>query len=97
MITEIVTFDLPRGITRDEVLEKYNATVPRWRANADLLRKTYLFDADSGTGGGVYLWKSKAAAQDAHDAEWCRMAQQVYGSHPRFAFFEAVLEINNTD
>lgn len=96
MITEIVTFDLPRGITRDEVLEKYNATVPRWRANPDLLRKTYIYDAENGTGGGVYLWKSKAAAQDAHNAEWCRMAQEVYGSAPRFAYFEAVLEINNT-
>lgn len=95
MITEIVTFDLPVGLTREEVLQKYQATIPRWRANVDLIRKTYIYDPDTNTGGGVYLWKSKQAALDAHDAAWCQMARQTYGSTPRFAYFETPFIIDN--
>lgn len=95
MITEIVTFDLPPGMTRAEVLEKYQATIPRWRANTELIRKTYLYDPDSNTGGGIYLWPSKQAALDAHNADWCKLAEQTYGNAPRFAYFETPFIIEN--
>ncbi|CUH65250.1 hypothetical protein TG4357_01759 [Thalassovita gelatinovora] len=95
MITEIVTFDLPADMSRDDVLARYQATLPRWRANPELIRKTYLYDPDGKRGGGVYLWKTLAAAQAAHDAEWCRMAEDTYGSAPRFDYFEATLFVEN--
>ena len=95
MIAEIVTFDLPEGMTQAELLVKYNATVPRWQANRDLIRKTYIYDKEGNRGGGIYLWKTKAAAQKAHDADWCKMAQDMYGSAPRFEYFEALFVIDN--
>jgi hypothetical protein len=95
MITEIVTFDLPDGITQAELLEKYNATVPRWRANPDLIRKTYLYCADKKQGGGIYLWKTKEAALSAHDAEWCKLAQDMYGSAPQFTYYDTLFIIDN--
>lgn len=95
MITEIVTFDLPTGITREEVMEKYNATVPRWRSNKDLIRKTYIYDPETNTGGGIYLWKTKEAALEGHNAEWCKMAENAYGSAPRFAYFDTMFIIDN--
>ncbi|MGR1581026.1 hypothetical protein ACSSNL_06105 [Thalassobius sp. S69A] len=95
MITEIVTFALPPGISKSELLDKYNATVPRWRANADLIRKTYLYDPVTNRGGGIYLWKTKEAALAAHDAEWCQMATQMYGSAPQFAYFDTMFIIDN--
>jgi hypothetical protein len=49
MITEIITF-AGRGsglIT--------GRSAPAWRANPDLIRKNYLFDAQTRRAGGVYL------------------------------------------
>lgn len=97
MITEIVTFDLPEGMTRDQVLEKFQATVPRWQANPHLVRKMYLYDEEKRLGGGVYLWPDKAAAQAAHDAAWCQLAEATYGSAPRFAYFETPFIVENSE
>ena len=96
MITEIVTFDLPTGMGRDEVVALFEKSVPRWQANAALMRKYYLFDAEAGIGGGVYLWPSKADAQAAHDDAWCDMAEKTYGSRPRFRYFETPLIVDNS-
>src|SRR5262249_60524897 len=69
MILELVLFKSPPGMDRAAVLEDAKHTIPRWRANPDLLRKHYLLSED-GYGGGVYTWPSKAAAQKGHDAAW---------------------------
>jgi hypothetical protein len=45
MITELVFFDLPKGITREEVMAKYRETAPAWSKNEDLVHKFYFFDA----------------------------------------------------
>ncbi|WP_372610605.1 hypothetical protein [Aquicoccus sp.] len=95
MITEIVQFDLPAGMTRDEAVALYQGTVPRWEANEKLVRKYYLFDAEAGIGGGVYLWPSVEDAKAAHDAAWCDMAEKTYGSRPRFQYFETPLIVDN--
>lgn len=95
MITEIVTFDLPEGMDRDEVIALYEKTMPRWRANGALVRKYYLYDGEGRVGGGVYLWPSIDEAQRAHDADWCAMAEKMYGSAPRFQYFETPLIVEN--
>lgn len=51
MITEIVTFPIPDGMTRAQVIANFQATVPGWSANADLIRKNYLYDPEGGRGG----------------------------------------------
>ncbi len=53
MITEILTFKLPEGTTREEVMANYEKTAPTWRNNPDLIRKNYLFDAGKGIAGGL--------------------------------------------
>lgn len=96
MITEIVTFDLPEGLDREAVMALFEKSVPRWQANAALVRKYYLYDAEAGIGGGVYLWPSKAEAQAAHDSAWCDMAEKLYGSRPSFRYFETPVIVDNT-
>ena len=44
MITEIVLFHLPDGMSREDAIAKYRLSVPGWRANPNLIRKTFLFD-----------------------------------------------------
>lgn len=96
MITEIVRFELPADIPRARVIELFEATVPRWQSTPDLIRKQYLYDQEGARGGGVYLWKTKAAALAAHDADWCDMAENIYGSRPTFDYFETPLVVDNT-
>ena len=95
MITEIVTFKLPDGTTREEVISAFEKTVPTWAKNPDLIRKTYLFDAETGIAGGVYLWKDKAQAEKWHGAEYRKKVKELYGTEPESQFFETPIVIDN--
>ena len=70
LITEIVHFDLPKGISRADVLAKYRQTAPAWSRNEDLVQKYYFFDEAKILGGGVYVWKTMDAARRYHCDEY---------------------------
>jgi hypothetical protein len=95
MITELVLFDLPAGMTREQVRAAFRQSAPNWRANRDLIRKNYLYDPDGGRAGGVYLWPDIAAARRAHDAAWCETVRKRYGSAPTFHYFETPVVVDN--
>jgi hypothetical protein len=95
MITEVVTFTLPRSMTRDELVANYRQTAPKWRQNPDLIRKNYLFDDAGRLGGGVYLWKTMAAARRWHDEAWRKKVADLYGSEPTIRYFETPLVVDN--
>jgi hypothetical protein len=54
MITAIVTFKLPPGITRAQWLENIKVASARFQNVPGLIRKQFLY-SDKGIGGGVYL------------------------------------------
>jgi hypothetical protein len=56
MITELVLFALPEGMTREQVTAFFQQNAPKWRANPDLIRKNYLYEPETRRGGGAYLW-----------------------------------------
>lgn len=95
MITEYVLFDLPPGITRAEVVAGMHEVAPRWRAEPELIRKTFVYDAAAGQAGAFYLWKSRAAAEAAHDAAWRARIRGAYGSDPVVRCFETPLVVDN--
>jgi hypothetical protein len=94
MIVELVLFESPPGKARAEILEEARATLPRWRANKELLRKHYLVGND-GYGGGLYIWPSREAAERAHNAEWQAMVEKRTGSKPTFRYFELLMLLDN--
>lgn len=95
MITELVLFDLPAGISREQVVAGMRATADAWRANTELVRKNYLYDAANSKAGGAYLWPSIEAAQRGHNAEWCARIKTMYGSEPVIRYFETPLIVDN--
>ena len=97
MITEVITFKLRPGMTREDVVAAYRRTAPIWRANPDCIRKSYLYDADRGLGGGAYLWKSLDAAKLAHGEAWRQMINELYGSEDQIsiAYFETPIVADN--
>lgn len=96
MITEIVLFRIPVGMTREEAVAKYRLSIPTWQANSDLLRKAFLFDEESRRGGAVYHWKNIEAAKLGHGAEFQKRIQATFGSQPEFQYFETPIVLDNT-
>jgi hypothetical protein len=95
MITELVLFNLPPGITRDEVVAGMRTSTAHWRANTELVRKNYIYDRDKDQAGGVYLWPSIEAAQRGHNDAWRARIKAVYGNEPVIRYFDTPLIVDN--
>lgn len=95
MITEYVLFDLPASIAREKVVEGMHEVAPRWTAEPDLIRKTFVYDPKAGQAGAFYLWKNRAAAERAHGEAWRQRIRSAYGSEPTVRYFETPLVVDN--
>jgi hypothetical protein len=95
MITELVLFDLPKGMTREEVVAGMRKVAPAWRQNRELVRKNFLYDPKTGQAGGAYTWPSVEAAQRGHDEAWRRRIREMYGSDPVIRYFETPVLVDN--
>jgi hypothetical protein len=94
MILELVEFNSPKGWSRAQVADEARNTIPKWRANKQLLRKHFLLELNGKTGGGVYIWPSVEAAQ-THDEEWRQSVIKRTGGAPTIRYFDLFLLIDN--
>jgi hypothetical protein len=69
MITAVVRFRLPQGTTREDAKAMFEKSAPNYRGVHGLVRKCYLYGDDQ-TGGGVYLWSSRDAAERFYSDSW---------------------------
>jgi hypothetical protein len=95
MILELVTFKAPHGASWQSILDDAKTTVPRWRANADLVRKHYLLSDDGRTCAGLYIWPTRVAAEQAHDAEWRAAVAKRTGAKPDITYFDLMMVLDN--
>lgn len=95
MITEIVTFQLPAGSKQQDILAAFDKTAATWGQNPDLIRKYYLYDAENGIAGGVYLWREKKHALKWHGEEFRQRVKELYGAHPISQYFETPIVVDN--
>ncbi len=95
MITEYVLFDLPKGISREEVVAGMHEVAPRWQKEPNLIRKTFVFDELTNQAGAFYLWIDRASAEAAHDESWRHAIRSSYGSEPQIRYFETPLVVDN--
>jgi hypothetical protein len=96
MITAIVRFKLPPTVDAARVAELFQGSAPKYQGLAGLIRKYYLFDAESRTGGGCYLWESREAAERFYNVEWRQMIADRYGAPPEISFYETPVVVDNT-
>ena len=96
MITAIVRFKLPAAIDAARAAELFQGSAPKYQGLPGLIRKYYLFDAESQTGGGCYLWESREAAERVYNVEWRKMIADRYGAPPEISFFETPVVVDNT-
>lgn len=95
MITEVVLWRLPEGMTRDEVTAKFRASVPAWRNRPSLVHKAFLYDEESRRVGGVYLWATIEAAREAHGPAFQERIRANFGAPPEFQYFDTPIVIDN--
>ncbi|MBZ0217251.1 MAG: hypothetical protein K8F25_11895, partial [Fimbriimonadaceae bacterium] len=82
------------GMSRGDVLEQARGTLDRWRANPDLIQKSYVMP-DEHSAMGIYLWKSKEAAQKGHDDAWMARAEDYWGNRPQITYFDTLMVLDN--
>ncbi len=95
MILELVTFKAPPGADWDAILADARLTIPRWRANRDLMRKHYVVSQDGAECGGVYIWPDRAAAEAAHDAAWRAGVEARTGAAPSIVYYDLMMLLDN--
>ena len=93
MITAVVRFKLPADVTLASATELFKGSAPKYQNLPGLVRKYYLYG--EGTGGGVYLWKSRAYAEKVYTAEWRAMIAQRYGAEPEITYYESPVIVDN--
>jgi hypothetical protein len=95
MITVITSFQLPKPITRDEARKLFLSAAPRYQEVAGLLRKYYVLSQDGSSGGGIYLWNSRAEAEAMYTESWKALARETYGADPSITYFESPVVVDN--
>ena len=95
MITALVQFSLPKPITVQEAKAIFASTAPRYLGMDGLIRKYYVLSEDGQTAGGVYLWRSRAAAERVYDGAWRAFVREKYGTEPRVTFFDTPVVVDN--
>jgi hypothetical protein len=95
MITAVVTFKLPHGFTRQQYLENAQKAAPRFQAMPGLIRKQFLFNAERGVGGGVYLWETRDAAEACYAGAWRDNLRTIYGVEPEITYFDSPVVVDN--
>jgi hypothetical protein len=94
MITAVVRFKLPKGTTLDDAKTMFSRSAPDYEAVPGLIRKYYIFGED-GTGGGIYLWDTREAAEHMFSNEWRRRIEERYGSAPEVTYYETPVIVDN--
>lgn len=95
MITEYVLFDIPAGMTREQVIAGMHEVAPRWQKEPKLIRKTFVYDEAARVAGAFYLWHDRASAEAAHDDAWRQRIRSTYASEPQLRYFETPLVVDN--
>ena len=94
MITAIVRFKLPKEMSLDTAKALFEKSAPMYKGAAGLVRKYYLFGEDR-TGGGVYLWESREAADRMYSESWRKMIADRYGAPPEVTYYETPIIVDN--
>ena len=97
MITTLVQFHLASPITLDAASRRFESSAPKYQNLPGLVRKYYVLSEDGRGAGGVYLWESRAAAENVYDGEWRERVTKLYGSAPAITWFETPVIGDNTD
>jgi hypothetical protein len=95
MIIAIVTFQLRKATTAAEMSTAFQAAVPMFQAVPGLLTKYFYVSEDGGRAGGIYVWASRADADQLYNGEWRPFVEKKFGSPPTIEFLDSPVMVDN--
>ena len=95
MITAIVEFTLPQAMSADEARTTFLSTAPKYLDMPGLIRKYYFLSEDGAKAGGIYLWKSRAHAEQVYTDEWKAFVRSKYGTDPSLTYLTCPVVVDN--
>ena len=96
MITAFVEFKLAQPLTVEQAKTTFLSTAPKYQGMAGLIRKMYYLSEDGTKAGGIYLWESRAMAEQVYTEDWRTFVRGKYGSEPSILYLECPVVVDNT-
>ena len=94
-VTAVVNFALPEGKTEEELVAGFESSTALYHDVPGLLRKYYLMSEDRRTGGGVYIFETRADAERVHDEVWRARLRERMGVEPDVRYFDSPVIVDN--
>ena len=94
MVTVIVNFPLPDGMSLEELTSRMKQSSPRFQSMPGLIRKSYIVDAKTRTGGGAYTFASRQEAEACFSEALVKAVTAAYGK-PDIRYFDTLFQVDN--
>jgi heme-degrading monooxygenase HmoA len=95
MITVVTRFQLPAGLTADQIRAAFEEAAPRFRNVPGLVRKQFLHSKDCRTAGGVYLWNDERAARAFMNERLAPRIREKFHVDPTIEFYDSPVIVEN--
>ena len=95
LITVVTRFQLPAGVTADQIRAAFDEAAPRFRNVPGLVRKQFLRSKDCRTAGGVYLWNDERAARAFMNERVAPMIREKFHVDPIIEFYDSPVIVEN--
>ena len=95
LITVVTRFQLPAGVTADQIRAAFDDAAPGFRNVAGLIRKQFLHSKDCRTAGGVYLWNDERAARAFMSERVAPMIREKFHVDPAIEFYDSPVIVEN--
>src|SRR5262249_52530648 len=95
LITVVTRFQLPAGLTADQIRAAFDEAAPRFRNVPGLVRKQFLRSKDCQTAGGVYLWNDERAARAFMNERVAPMIREKFHVDPTIEFYDSPVIVEN--
>ena len=97
MIVAIVSFQMPKTTTPEDMSGPFKAAVPLFQKVPGLLQKYFYVSDDGRRAGGIYVWASRADADRLYKGEWRAFVEKKFGSTPTIDFLDSPVIVDNRD
>ena len=97
MIVAIVSFQLPKATTAEEMSGAFKEEAPKFQKVPGLLHKYFYVSEDGRRAGGIYVWASRADADRLFAGEWRAMVEAAFGGPPTIEFLISPVMIDNRE
>lgn len=95
MHTAVVTIPLPAGLSAEQYAAYTGEIAARFQGVPGLVRKNFLFNRETGLGGGVYTWRDRAAGERFYAGAWRDNIMNKFGVAPKIEWYYSPTIVDN--